>query len=48
MSPSLRHAAALLAAALLAAGCGDTETPAKNGKAAATSTPDKQPAPNGY
>ncbi len=37
-------------AALLAGGCGDSETPAKDGKpaSAATSTPDKQPAPSGY
>ena len=46
-----RHGAALLAvAALLAAGCGDTEKPARDGKAAsgATSTPEKQSAPGGY
>ena len=51
MPSSLRHAAAILAAAaLLAAGCGESETPAKDGKAAseATSTPEKQSGPGAY
>jgi hypothetical protein len=49
----LRHAAALLTITSLlgAAGCGESDTPAKSGKAEGkvTSTPTaKQPAPNGY